>query len=121
MIGNIPSFDPNQFATKGDLENRPIYDDSALRDQITSIGQRPEYDDTSIRDMITSIQQGQGQQETPPGYDDAALREMIAKLQEQISGIGSVAPPPATRAPTRVSGIESMVSPSVLRGRVGRN
>ena len=110
---NKPGFDPSTlnlpdfggFATKGDLENRPIYDDTALRD------------------MITSIEKKQNQREPSPSYDDAGLREMIAKLQEQISGITSVAPPPATKAPTQVSGIEAMVSPGVLRGsgrKVGR-
>ena len=70
--------------------------------------------------MIASIQEGQetkeGNYREPDKYDDSELRNIIAQLQEQMGGIGSIAPPPPTRAPRRVSGIEAMVSPRVLRG-----
>ena len=80
QIGNIPSFDPNQFATRDDLENRPIYDDTALRDQITSIGQRPGFDDSALRSMIE-------QNANRPGFDSSGLQSQIGGLQEQFKNI----------------------------------
>jgi len=80
QIGNIPSFDPNQFATRDDLENRPIYDDTALRDQITSIGQRPGFDDSALRSMIE-------QNANRPSFDSSGLQSQIGGLQEQFKNI----------------------------------
>ena len=80
QIGNIPSFDPNQFATRDDLENRPIYDDTALRDQITSIGQRPGFDDSALRQMIE-------QNANRPQFDASGLQSQIGGLQDQFSNM----------------------------------
>ncbi len=88
QIGNIPQFDPstlnlpdfNNFATRDDLENRPIYDDTALRDQITSIGQRPGFDDSALRSMIEA-------NTNRPGFDASGLQSQIGGLQDQILNI----------------------------------
>jgi len=88
MIGNIPQFDPstlnlpdfNNFATRDDLENRPIYDDTALRDQITSIGQRPGFDDSALRSMIEA-------NTNRPGFDSSGLESQIGNLQDKIGNI----------------------------------
>ena len=88
QIGNIPQFDPStlnlpdfgNFATRYDLENRPIYDDTALRDQITSIGQRPGFDDSALRSMIEA-------NTNRPGFDSSGLESQISGLQKQIGNI----------------------------------
>ncbi len=88
QIGNIPQFDPStlnlpdfsNFATRSDLENRPIYDDTALRDQITSIAQRPGFDDSALRQMIE-------QNSNRPGFDSSGLESQISGLQNQIGNI----------------------------------
>ena len=88
QIGNIPRFDPatlnlpdfSNFATRSDLENRPIYDDTALRDQITSIAQRPGFDDTALRQMIE-------QNANRPGFDSSGLESQISGLQNQFSNM----------------------------------
>ena len=88
QIGNIPQFDPstlnlpdfNNFATRDDLENRPIYDDTALRDQITSIGQRPGFDDSALRSMIEA-------NTNRPGFDSSGLESQIGNLQDKIGNI----------------------------------
>ena len=85
---DIPQFDPstlnlpdfNNFATRDDLENRPIYDDTALRDQITSIGQRPGFDDSALRSMIEA-------NTNRPGFDSSGLESQIGGLQNQIGNI----------------------------------
>ena len=109
-ITSIPAFDPstlelpdfNKFATRDDLENRPIYDDTALRDQITSIGQRPGFDDAALREMIeqnanrpqfdaSDLQSQIGGLEKRlgniPQFDDSALREMIEQNRGAIRDI----------------------------------
>jgi len=82
-ITSIPAFDPstlelpdfNKFATRDDLENRPIYDDTALRDQITSIGQRPGFDDAALRQMIEQNRGDIRDIPMPPSFERIDERE----------------------------------------------
>jgi len=82
-ITSIPAFDPstlelpdfNKFATRDDLENRPIYDDTALRDQITSIGQRPGFDDAALREMIEQNRGSIRDIPMPPSFERIDERE----------------------------------------------
>ena len=80
QIGGLPSFDPSQFATKGDLENRPIYDDTALRDQITSIAQRPGFDDSALRQMIEA-------NANRPSFDPSKLQSRIGGIEDRLSNL----------------------------------
>jgi len=92
QIGNIPQFDPStlnlpdfsNFATRSDLENRPIYDDTAIRDQITSIEQRPTFDPTDLQSQISGLQD---QFSNIPQFDASGLQNQIANLQGQIGNI----------------------------------
>ena len=80
QIGNLPSFDPSQFATRDDLENRPIYDDTDLRNQITSIEQRLGFDDTALRQMIEA-------NSNKPQFDASGLQSQIGGLQDQFKNL----------------------------------
>ena len=98
QIGNIPQFDPsslnlpdfNNFATRDDLENRPIYDDTALRDQITSIQQRPTFDPTDLQSQISGLQ---SEFSNMPTYQAPNIDDLIARLDALENAKSPVLPP----------------------------
>lgn len=85
---NLPDF--NNFVTRDDLENRPIYDDTALRDQITSIEQRPTFDPTDLQSQISGLQ---NQFSNIPTYEAPNIDDLIARLDALEKSKFPVLPP----------------------------
>ncbi len=113
QIGNIPQFDPStlnlpdfgNFATRDDLENRPIYDDTALRDQITSIEQRPTFDPTDLQSQISGLQ---NQFSNMPTYQAPNIDDLIARLDALENAKSPVLPPVIDDTSKKVTPIKTV-------------
>lgn len=83
MIGKIPSFDPNQFATKDDLNK--------------GIGGVKMTGREELENALNRI----------PSYDDSAIRDLINTNAGAIASLPSMSLP----VPSRATGMETLVSP----------
>lgn len=82
---NIPKYDDSELragidALKHQIETLDTrYDDTELRNEIRAISERPVYDDTAIRQRLTELES----RPTGQSYDDTAIRTEIAALKSR--------------------------------------